>query len=53
MEGRETPLGGDEYKRAVERRSVVEEKLRHDVREMLEVLKADVPGFFASGPYSS
>lgn len=43
---RESSLGGDEVARAVERRTAVEEKLRHDVREMLEVLRADVPGFF-------
>jgi hypothetical protein len=46
MDSREGTLGGDEYARAVERRGVVEEKLRHDVREMLEVLRADVPSFF-------
>lgn len=42
----ENTLGRDEHGRAVERRSIVEEKLRHDVREMLEVLKVDIPGFF-------
>ena len=43
----ESTMGRDEHAKAVERRSVVEEKLRHDVREMLEVLKADIPVFFA------
>jgi hypothetical protein len=43
----ESTMGKDEQAKAVERRSVVEEKLRHDVREMLEVLKADIPVFFA------
>jgi len=43
----ENAMGRDEQARAIERRSVVEEKLRHDVREMLEVLKADIPVFFA------
>lgn len=36
----------DEQARAVERRTTVEEKARHDVREMIEVLRADVPAFF-------
>jgi hypothetical protein len=43
----ENALGRDEHARAVERRSVVEEKLKDDVRKMLTVLRADVPGFFA------
>jgi hypothetical protein len=42
----ENTLGRDEHARAVERRTIIEEKLRHDVREMLEVLKVDVPSFF-------
>jgi hypothetical protein len=40
-------LGRDEQARAIERRSVVEERLKKDVRSMLEVLKVDIPGFFA------
>src|SRR5262245_55422886 len=39
-------LTRDEQRRAVERRSEVEEKLRRDVREMVEVLKIDVPAYF-------
>jgi len=42
----ENTLGRDEHARAVERRSVVEERLRRDVKAMLEVFKADIPGFF-------
>ncbi len=40
-------LGKEEHARAVERRSVVEERLKRDVRSMIDVLKADIPGFFA------
>jgi hypothetical protein len=40
------PIGHEDYERAVERRAVVEDKVRHDVREMLEVLRADIPNFF-------
>lgn len=39
-------LTREEQRRAIERRSEVEEKLRRDVREMVEVLKIDVPAFF-------
>src|SRR5438309_5984134 len=47
MDGKDELLGREEQTRAQERRAAVEDKLRHDVREMLEVLKADIPGFFA------
>ena len=46
MDQREGTIGRDEQGRAVERRTTVEEKIRHDVREMLEVFRADVPAFF-------
>jgi hypothetical protein len=42
----ENMLGRDEHARAIERRSVVEERLKRDVTSMLGVLKVDIPGFF-------
>src|SRR5579872_4070998 len=43
----ENTLGHDEHARALERKQVVEERLRQDVRAMLDVLKADIPSFFS------
>jgi hypothetical protein len=43
----EETLGREEHARAVERRAVVEERLKKDVRSMIDVLKVDIPGFFA------
>lgn len=45
MESEHETLGREEHERAIERRTVVEEKLRHDVRQMIEVLKVDIPAF--------
>lgn len=42
----ENTLGREEHARAVERHAALEEKLRQDVRAMLDVLNADIPGFF-------
>jgi len=38
--------GREEHARAIERRKSVEQKLEYDVREMVEVLRVDVPKFF-------
>lgn len=46
MNSENNVLGRDEHARASERRSVVEERLKKDVRSMVEVLRADIPGFF-------
>src|SRR4051794_15254492 len=43
MPSEDQAYGREELTRAIERRSHVEEKLRHDAREMLEVLKVDIP----------
>jgi hypothetical protein len=42
----ESGINREEHARAVERRAAVEDKVRHDVREMLEVFRADIPLFF-------
>ncbi len=47
QDGKDELLGREEQARAQERKAAVLEKLRHDVKEMLEVLKADIPGFYA------
>jgi hypothetical protein len=39
-------MDNEELARAVERRKSVEEKLRHDAKEMTEVLRSDIPTFF-------
>jgi len=43
----ENTLGQDEHARALDRQQVIEDRLRQDIRAMLDVLKADIPSFFA------